>query len=142
MKDASSTAIYGSRATNGVVMITTKQAGTTDKSNTKVQVSYDGYYGYKTVANMPDFMDGDEWTNYRFQRYTTLKSVDEFGHPTYEMLDSEWRAFWGNNSPKMKEMFLSKEYYDWPDLVTSDGQQQNHYINIAGNAKKFLIVWA
>lgn len=42
----------------------------------------------------------------------------------------------------MKEMFLSKEYYDWPDLVTSDGQQQNHYINIAGNAKKFLIVWA
>lgn len=31
---------------------------------------------------------------------------------------------------------LSKEYYDWPDLVTSDGQQQNHYINIAGNAKK------
>lgn len=136
LKDASSTAIYGSRATNGVVMITTKQAGTADKDNARVQVSYDGYYGFKTVANMPEFMDGDEWTNYRFQRYTTLKSVDEFGHPTYEMLDSEWRAFWGNNSPKMKEMFLSKDYYDWPDLVTSDGHQQNHYINIAGNAKK------
>ena len=136
LKDASSAAIYGSRGANGVVMITTKQAGTADKDNARVQVSYDGYYGLKTVANMPEFMDGDEWTNYRFQRYTTLKSVDEFGHPTYEMLDSEWRAFWGNNSPKMKEMFLSKDYYDWPDLVTSDGQQQNHYINIAGNAKK------
>ena len=93
LKDASSTAIYGSRATNGVVMITTKQAGTADKDNARVQVSYDGYYGFKTVANMPEFMDGDEWTNYRFQRYTTLKSVDEFGHPTYEMLDSEWRLF-------------------------------------------------
>ena len=135
LKDASSTAIYGSRATNGVVMITTKQAGTSIKDEAKVQVTYDGYYGYKTVANMPEFMSGDEWTNYRFQRYTTLKSTDEFGHPTYQMKDTDWSAFWGNNSAKIKDIYATKGYYDWPDLITTDGQQQNHYLNIAGNTK-------
>lgn len=135
LKDASSTAIYGSRATNGVVMITTKQSPGS-KGDARVQVSYDGYYGYKTVANMPDFMSGDEWTDYRFHRYTTLKSTDELGHPTYQMKDSDWKSFWGNGSPKMKEIFTNKSYYDWPDLVTTDGEQQNHFINIAGNANK------
>ena len=35
----------------------------------------------------------------------------------------------------MMETFLNKSYQDWPDLVTTDGQQQNHYLNIAGNAR-------
>lgn len=35
-------------------MITTKQAGTSIKDEAKVQATYDGYYGYKTVANMPE----------------------------------------------------------------------------------------
>ncbi len=135
LKDASSTAIYGSRATNGVVMITTKQAGTSVKDEAKVQISYDGYYGYKTTANMPEFMSGDEWTNYRFQRYTTLKETDANGHPVYQMKDADWKSFWSNGSPKIKEIYDTKGYFDWPDLVTDDGQQQNHYLNIAGNTK-------
>lgn len=133
LKDASSTAIYGSRATNGVVMITTKQ--TSSQKGGKAVISYDGYYGYKTTANMPEFMDGDEWTNYRFQRYTTLKSTDADGHPTYQMTDSDYNLFWAYDNKKLHEMYDTKGYYDWPDLVTSDGQQQNHFINIAGTAK-------
>lgn len=45
LKDASSTAIYGSRATAGVVMVTTK-GGTTVKRDQKPTISYDGYYGW------------------------------------------------------------------------------------------------
>lgn len=133
LKDASSTAIYGSRATNGVVMITTKQTGSSDKG--RAVISYDGYYGYKTVANMPEFMDGDEWTNYRFQRYTALKSTDTDGHPTYQMKDSEYNLFWAYDNDKLHEMYNTKGYYDWPDLVTNNGQQQNHFINITGSTK-------
>lgn len=133
LKDASSTAIYGSRATNGVVMITTKQTKAIEQG--KAVVSYDGYYGYKTVANMPEFMDGDEWTNYRFQRYTTLKSTDANGHPTYQMKDTDYTLFWAYDNKILQEMYATKSYYDWPDLVTTDGQQQNHFVNIAGNAK-------
>lgn len=69
LKDASSTAIYGSRATNGVVIVTTKQAQT--GYDTKVTVTYDGYAGYKTVARMPDFMDDVEWMDYRYMKYAT-----------------------------------------------------------------------
>jgi len=131
LKDASSTAIYGSRATNGVVMITTKRGQSNDG---RVSVSYDGYYGIKSVARMPDFMSGDEFSDYRFARYTTLKSNDA-GIPTYEMTASNLKNFWNADSDVMKNKYLNKDYTDWSDLVTQDGQQQNHFISVSGNAK-------
>ena len=66
LKDASSTAIYGSRATAGVVMITTKSGMTVGKSMERPVISYDGYYGISKVARMPDFMDANEFYQYRF----------------------------------------------------------------------------
>lgn len=56
MKDASSTAIYGSRATNGVVMVTTKRG-----KIGKVKIDYSGYAGYRKYTNMPDMMSGEEY---------------------------------------------------------------------------------
>ncbi len=128
LKDASSTAIYGSRATNGVVMITTK-AGSTGTS--KTTVSYDGYYGVKTVAHMPDFMSGDQWMNYRFFRY--LVPNDDL--TSWEMDEANFANFWGADSPVVKEIYRNKTYTDWADVVTRSGSQQNHFINISGNAK-------
>ena len=57
LKDASSTAIYGSRATAGVVMVTTKSGAGSGKKVTKPSISYDGYYGVSKVTRLPDFMD-------------------------------------------------------------------------------------
>ena len=54
-------------------MITTKK-GETEKG-AKTTVSYDGYWGLKTTANMPEFMDGVEYMKYRFSRYLT-ESID------------------------------------------------------------------
>jgi len=60
LKDASSTAIYGSRATAGVVMVTTKSGVTTGvKTESKPTISYDAYYGANQLARMPNFMNGD-----------------------------------------------------------------------------------
>ena len=132
LKDASSTAIYGSRATNGVVIITTKQGATNTTQGAKAVISYDGYYGYKQLSNMPEFMDGEEWTNYRFQRYATVKNTVD-GIPEFTMTDAKLKAFWCNNSPKIAEMVKNKAYYDWPDLVTQDGHQQNHFLSISGS---------
>ena len=56
LKDASSTAIYGSRATNGVVMVTTKRG-----KIGKVKIDYSGYAGYRKYTNMPDMMSGEEY---------------------------------------------------------------------------------
>ena len=55
LKDASSTAIYGSRATAGVVMVTTK-GGLNVKKDVKASISYDGYYGVNKAAHKPKFM--------------------------------------------------------------------------------------
>lgn len=70
LKDASST-IYGSHASAGVIMITPRAAKGADKAQ-KATISYDGYYGIKKLARMPEFMDANEFMDYRFARYTTL----------------------------------------------------------------------
>lgn len=133
LKDASSTAIYGSRATNGVVMITTKK-GETEKG-AKTTVSYDGYWGLKTTANMPEFMDGVEYMKYRFSRYLTESIDRSTGVTTWTMKQSDATKLWCNDSPVIKDMYKNRDFTDWTELVTRDGSQQNHFVNISGNAK-------
>ena len=132
LKDASSTAIYGSRATNGVVMITTKKG---DANATRTTVSYDGYYGVKSVANMPDFMDGDQFMNWRFARYLVSTMNTSTGLTDWEMTEANMLNFWGAGSPVVKAMYRDKNYTDWADVVTRTGSQQNHFVNVSGNAK-------
>lgn len=105
LKDASSTAIYGSRATNGVVIVTTKQAKAGE--DMKVSVTYDGYAGYKTVARMPDFMDPIEWINYRYMRYATPVENAAIinGRLPLEITTTNMKACWNKNAPKMQEQF-------------------------------------
>ncbi len=59
LKDASATAIYGSRGANGVIIITTKKG----KSG-KTQVDYNGYYGPTTIQNKLELMNGAEYAAY------------------------------------------------------------------------------
>ena len=56
LKDAASAAIYGSRAANGVILVTTKQG----KAG-KVQISYDGYIGWQYLAKKPDVLNAKEF---------------------------------------------------------------------------------
>lgn len=60
LKDASSTAIYGSRGANGVIMITTKKGKTS-----KPQLSYNGYVGFSDFANMPKLMNAEKYLQLR-----------------------------------------------------------------------------
>ena len=56
LKDAASAAIYGSRAANGVILVTTKQGHIG-----KPEISYDGYYGVQNVYRMPDILNAQEY---------------------------------------------------------------------------------
>ena len=60
LKDASATAIYGSRASNGVIIITTKKG----RQGSKPKVSYNGYLSFGKVSKKYDVMSGDEYRNY------------------------------------------------------------------------------
>ena len=60
LKDASATAIYGSRASNGVIMITTKKG----KAGQKMKVTYDGNVSLSTLPNRLQVLSGDETRAY------------------------------------------------------------------------------
>ena len=64
LKDASSTAIYGSAGANGVVIITTKRG-----KEGKATVNFDAYYGFSGSPNYKHGMVGDEWVNYQREAY-------------------------------------------------------------------------
>ena len=145
LKDASSTAIYGSRATAGVVMVTTK-GGTTVKRDQKPTISYDGYYSWSKKVRMPDFMDGQEFYQYRFfkfQSYAGNLATTETAmssHPVYQIGGSILeqcllRENVGSGNYKMKEMLANGNTYDWPDMVTQNGSQQNHYLAVSGGGE-------
>lgn len=56
LKDAASAAIYGSRAANGVILVTTKQG-----RKGKPQISYDGYFGWQNIYREPDLLNAQEY---------------------------------------------------------------------------------
>ncbi|WP_281233971.1 SusC/RagA family TonB-linked outer membrane protein [Flavobacterium gelatinilyticum] len=55
LKDAAATAIYGNRAANGVIMVTTKKG-----SKDRTQIVYNGYYGFEEVSNQLNMMNADQ----------------------------------------------------------------------------------
>lgn len=73
LKDASSTAIYGSRGANGVVIITTKTA-----KEGKFSVSYDGTYGFKMIAKKLDVMSPYEFARSQYEQAVLQDKLDRY----------------------------------------------------------------
>jgi TonB-linked SusC/RagA family outer membrane protein len=150
LKDASSTAIYGSRGSNGVVIVQTK-SGNSVQQSAKTAISYDGYYGVTQKARMPQFMDSQEWMQYRTMacQYT----ADANGDGILEFAKADLKSVWMGNStldatlqPKyangtfsgsqwLLNRYINNQSTDWAGLVTQTGAQQNHYIDISGSTK-------
>jgi TonB-linked SusC/RagA family outer membrane protein len=125
LKDASSTAIYGSRGSNGVVIVRTKNAG--KPGGTRTQVTYDGYYSIRELARIPDFMDGREWVDFRTSAYY------QYANGAYSLPQ---RGPILQNSPLLERRLYEENYEDWLKLGTRSGKQQNHYLGISGNSDK------
>ena len=77
LKDASSAAIYGSRAAGGVILITTKRG-----SGSKTQINYDGYVTMDKVANKPDLLNAQEWRDANRTLGNDLSGFDRFNSDT------------------------------------------------------------
>ena len=107
LKDASSTAVYGARGANGVIIITTKKG----KSG-KPSVSYNGYYGIKTKAHVPNLLDSKQY-------YDLYQDKDRYG-----------RGFTDQEMYNVNNGFTT----DWLELVTRDAVQQNHTISVSGGS--------
>ncbi|MBR2035516.1 MAG: TonB-dependent receptor plug domain-containing protein, partial [Prevotella sp.] len=142
LKDASSTAIYGSRATAGVVMVTTKSGTNIGKQVAKPTISYDGYYGVSKVARMPEFQSAEEFYNYRFMKFLTpINGNYNNGQPVWTNTDIarcllQIQQSDASSGYRMKQLLEEGNIYDWPDLVLQNGKQQNHYLAISGGSQK------
>ena len=99
LKDASATAIYGSRGANGVIIITTNKG----QKGQKAKVSYNGRQGVNTVfANFP-MMDGPEFVALRAARGQYSNGPDEFDN-----MDTDWQdMFFRNGSHSSHDVGLS-----------------------------------
>jgi TonB-linked SusC/RagA family outer membrane protein len=127
LKDASSTAIYGSRGSNGVVVIQTKGA---QDAKSRLSVSYDGYYGVRAITRIPDFMDGREVTDFRSSRYYAWSNNEG----KYTMSAADQNAI-TQRSTLINTNLYNEQYTDWIDLGTDNGYQQSHTVNILGNSR-------
>ncbi|MDV3310710.1 MAG: TonB-dependent receptor [Cyclobacteriaceae bacterium] len=125
LKDASSTAIYGSRGAYGVVLVTTKQGSSVRE---RAVISYDGYYGVRKVARLPEFMDGDKWMNWRMDAY--ISEAITRGNP----VPSD--PGFNTDSNEMQRRLDENDFTDWPSVVTQDGQQANHWISLSGTSDR------
>ena len=80
LKDAAATAIYGNRAANGVIMVTTKRG-----SKDKTQISYSNYFGFEEVSNTLDMMNSDQL------RAFTVKNNLNFTPENDKGADTDWQ---------------------------------------------------
>lgn len=144
LKDASSTALYGSRASNGVVLITTKKG----KSG-EGKVSYDGWLGVRSYANMPKKMNSKQLFDLRKDaainsykaNYPNATSADLNSFiqnrvmTAYNPVNGTGGFVFGQyeldayNNPNFKD-------YDWMDAVTQTGIEQNHALSFTGGSDK------
>ena len=121
LKDASSTAIYGSAGANGVVIITTKRG----KENT---VNFDAYYGFSGSPNYKHGMVGDEWVNYQREAYK-YKNGD---YP------SDMSALFGNQD--YTDAYNAGKWIDWIDEASGNtATTQKYSLSVSGGSEKTKI---
>jgi TonB-linked SusC/RagA family outer membrane protein len=117
LKDASAGAIYGSRAANGVVIITTKNG----KKDQPLKVDYKGYFGVDVIPSSTyDVMNADQYSQYLGQ--ACLNS----GTPL--------AAGYSLNPETGRYQFQDGTNTNWFDEVFKTGIRQNHNINLSGGS--------
>ncbi len=117
LKDASSTAIYGSRASNGVILVTTK----TGKTG-KAMIDYHGYTTIQTLTKNFNQYDG--------QQYIDLRREANRNRFTGEYLRDE-NIF----SPFELEAIDNRNFVDWEDLVLRDAIIQSHALSFSSGTE-------
>ncbi len=106
LKDASAAAIYGSRGSNGVILVTTKSG----KSG-ETKLKYNGFYAMQRFANLPDVMTGEEFYKFKLEREPT------------------------SMTPSEQAVYDSGVFADWLGLSLREGMSTSHNLSFSGGFK-------
>ncbi|MCE7060743.1 TonB-dependent receptor [Dyadobacter sp. CY343] len=125
LKDASSAAIYGSRAANGVILITTKRG-----SEKGMSVNYNMYAGWQTPTDTPDKVNGIDHINLINEAYTNTGRS-----PLYT---EQYIQDYLTKGPADRDQFPDT---DWQKMtLKNSGFMQSHYIGVNGGNDKVKVL--
>ncbi|MFT3981947.1 MAG: TonB-dependent receptor [Ferruginibacter sp.] len=141
LKDAAAAAIYGSRASNGVVIITTKKG-----KRGKNQINFNTYAGFNKVAKRIDLLDAEQWIA-RAKEYIDAAWVASGTGRTADQTNEQKRAILGlapgayNTSLMYDDRWdipghPGLDFIDWQDEVFRMGNFQNYQLSASGGNDK------
>src|SRR5690606_32510752 len=103
LKDVSAAAIYGSRGANGVILVTTKQGETGSPI-----IAYDGYISSQQYSNVPEYLDGPQFYDFKNQRLSSGVTSSE------------------------QAVYDAGEWVNWADLAVRKGLSHQHNLSVSG----------
>lgn len=115
LKDASTTAIYGSRGANGVILVTTKKG-----KEGKAKVDFNAYWGPSFSTNLPKVNNTEQ---YVAMRREAMRAVGQWNSPADDGVI--WDAV-------ALERIKNNVNTDWYDLIMDDATTQNYQVSISG----------
>ena len=136
LKDASA-AIYGLRASNGVVLVTTKKG----KKNEKVSINVNGYYGWQNLNRFPELANAEQYTR------GLAEAAQNRGEDPNSVYTKEELAKWAAGTEKG---YKSYDYYDMimrknvPQYhvnasVTGGSERTNYYLSVAHTSQEAMM---
>jgi len=157
LKDASAAAVFGAKAANGVIMITTKK-GVLGKPIVKFNVNS----GLATMATFPEVYGPDGFIGWRED---VFKSINAGGYDPYEFSDprtlpsdislEEWMAYDGssgdpvtvwlqrlNMQPEEIKNYKAGNSVNWRDKIFQTGFRQDYTVSLSGRSENFSYYWS
>ncbi len=122
LKDASSTAIYGSRGANGVVIITTKK-GVPGKTS----INFDSYYGISKPINLYNVMNGEQFAEYKRE---SRRAIGKYNDADPVAAD---KALFEAIEQESLSLGRSTDYQSY---ISQTGSNQNYQLGISGGSEK------
>lgn len=129
LKDASATAIYGSRGANGVIIITTARGS--QKKDGQPEVRYSAYAGVTEINRYIHNLSGPEYVEFRRDSYRSLPSSNANYYNDADPVGSDAKVF----ATGELAAIAAGQYTDWQRELTRKGFQQNHELSVLGGSK-------
>jgi TonB-linked SusC/RagA family outer membrane protein len=137
LKDASSTAIYGSQGANGVIIITTKRG-----QSGKTKVNFSAYNSFNSPTNVATSMYGNKEVQRLIDKadyaanYATYKSTGTWGTQLSTAETVLGNLMLGDNSTSVLSIYQDGSYTNWGDLILKNTSSQNYEVSAAGGNDK------
>ncbi|MFT3738706.1 MAG: TonB-dependent receptor [Breznakibacter sp.] len=135
LKDASSTAIYGTRGANGVILITTKKG----KAG-KTKVSVNTFWSSNQPTHVPKVMYGNKEVQRLIDKkdyadnYTTYTNTGTWGTSSAAVADVLDKTL--DDGTTTLSIYEDKSYTDWADIILQNGLTQNYEVSVSGGNDK------